>query len=740
MASKRLVILVLGALFLFSFIPRYAQHASGIIVNPVDGHVSGIWRTGDSPVYVQRDIDVLAGDSLTIEPGVYVYFTGNFKLWVYGKIVAAGTYGNRITFAFSGGGSGRSDWKGITLFSTTTPSTISYCTINNALAAITCSGSTYNILTYNTIRYNTAGILIDAAEGNIIQNNEIYENTEYGIRLQRGCQKTDISKNTIYKIDGNGIVIAGGSATQNVNNFIKENIVYNNHQAGIRVSVVQTLEISGNLIYNNWRNPTTAIGGNVLLAYEASSFEYSNKDVTITNNRIHSAANNGTGLYLQHATQVVITYNDIYLNDGIGVVTAGPPVPNAQTTLIRTYRNDIRNNRWAEASDLGSSPGTTTNTWDDGSKGNYWGNYSSVDKDNNGIGDDPFWLYPRWRGIKDGFPLMGPVLFIVSTTTVSTGTTATATSTTYRTTVTSMISTWSATTTVIPVTSFSTIATVTTSTTQTITNSTTVTWGWVITTFFATFTSYPWTVSSTSTVMFYSTSSTSTTMTTTVTSTSTSTTSTTVTATTTATATQTTAPRRCIIASAAYGSELAPQVQYLREFRDQEALNTFAGTQFMKTFNAFYYSFSPALAEFISANDPAMVVTRALVTPLIGSLQIAQTVAGILIPQSDGKILVAGLISSSLIGLLYTSPVLAASAAKTGEERRRREMSLKYLALVWIGSLFALTLSILMHYSGEVVFSDFIAMVSSGTLVLSTMILAPLLLLKLIQRLMRRTP
>jgi len=158
----------------------------------------------------------------------------------------------------------------------------------------------------------------------------------------------------------------------------------------------------------------------------------------------------------------------------------------------------------------------------------------------------------------------------------------------------------------------------------------------------------------------------------------------------------------------------------------------------MKVFNAFYYSFSPMLAEFISTSGPAMALTRGFVTPLIGSLQIGQTLASILMPQADGKILVAGLISSSLIGLLYASPILAVSAAKTGEERRRRGMSLKYLALIWMGSLFALTLSILMHYSGEVVFSDFIAMVSSGTLVLSTMILSPLLLLKLIQRLMRR--
>ncbi|MDC4213977.1 MAG: peptidylprolyl isomerase, partial [Candidatus Nitrosopumilus limneticus] len=52
----------------------------------------------------------------------------------------------------------------------------------------------------------------------------------------------------------------------------------------------------------------------------------------------------------------------------------------------------------------------------------------------------------------------------------------------------------------------------------------------------------------------------------------------------------------CLIATATYGSELAPQVQLLREIRDNSLLNTESGTVFMKTFNEFYYSFSPTIA------------------------------------------------------------------------------------------------------------------------------------------------
>ena len=44
----------------------------------------------------------------------------------------------------------------------------------------------------------------------------------------------------------------------------------------------------------------------------------------------------------------------------------------------------------------------------------------------------------------------------------------------------------------------------------------------------------------------------------------------------------------CLIATAAYGSELAPQVQLLREIRDNQLMNTESGSAFMSTFNEAY--------------------------------------------------------------------------------------------------------------------------------------------------------
>ncbi len=53
----------------------------------------------------------------------------------------------------------------------------------------------------------------------------------------------------------------------------------------------------------------------------------------------------------------------------------------------------------------------------------------------------------------------------------------------------------------------------------------------------------------------------------------------------------------CLIATAAYGSEMAPQVQFLREIRDNQLMNTDSGMSFMTGFNQFYYSFSPYIAD-----------------------------------------------------------------------------------------------------------------------------------------------
>jgi hypothetical protein len=78
----------------------------------------------------------------------------------------------------------------------------------------------------------------------------------------------------------------------------------------------------------------------------------------------------------------------------------------------------------------------------------------------------------------------------------------------------------------------------------------------------------------------------------------------------------------CLIATAAYGSEMAPQIQFLREIRDNTVLQTESGSVFMTGFNQFYYSFSPAVADYERENPVFKETVKLALTPMLTSLAI----------------------------------------------------------------------------------------------------------------------
>jgi len=78
----------------------------------------------------------------------------------------------------------------------------------------------------------------------------------------------------------------------------------------------------------------------------------------------------------------------------------------------------------------------------------------------------------------------------------------------------------------------------------------------------------------------------------------------------------------CLIATATFGSELAPQVQQLRELRDNSLLQTESGANFMNSFNEFYYSFSPIIADYERENPIFKEMVKVAITPMISSLSI----------------------------------------------------------------------------------------------------------------------
>jgi len=83
----------------------------------------------------------------------------------------------------------------------------------------------------------------------------------------------------------------------------------------------------------------------------------------------------------------------------------------------------------------------------------------------------------------------------------------------------------------------------------------------------------------------------------------------------------------CLIATATFGSELASQVQQLRELRDNTLLESKSGSAFMIGFNQFYYLFSPTVADWERKNPALKEAVKVTITPLLTTLSILNYVA-----------------------------------------------------------------------------------------------------------------
>jgi len=117
---------------------------------------------------------------------------------------------------------------------------------------------------------------------------------------------------------------------------------------------------------------------------------------------------------------------------------------------------------------------------------------------------------------------------------------------------------------------------------------------------------------------------------------------------------QSTQPKSgCLIATAAFGSELAPQVQFLREYRDNTIMTTVAGSSFLNAFNAVYYSFSPTVADTERTHPLLQEIVKAGISPLLVILQIAKFLT---IGNSNFSVIMSGIMASSLIGATYLWP------------------------------------------------------------------------------------
>jgi len=123
----------------------------------------------------------------------------------------------------------------------------------------------------------------------------------------------------------------------------------------------------------------------------------------------------------------------------------------------------------------------------------------------------------------------------------------------------------------------------------------------------------------------------------------------------------------CLIATATFGSEMASQVQALREIRDTKVMSTVAGRTFMTGFNQMYYSFSPQIADLERQNPIFKESVKIIIAPMLASLSVLSNTD----IKSEQDILGYGVIVIIMnVGMYLILPVLLFYWIKTVRTRR----------------------------------------------------------------------
>ncbi len=98
---------------------------------------------------------------------------------------------------------------------------------------------------------------------------------------------------------------------------------------------------------------------------------------------------------------------------------------------------------------------------------------------------------------------------------------------------------------------------------------------------------------------------------------------------------------------------MAPQVQFLREIRDNQLMKTDSGVSFMTGFNQVYYSFSPTIADLQRENTVFKEAVKIGITPLLSSLSIMSYA------ESESQVIGYGIgIILMNIGMYFVAPVM----------------------------------------------------------------------------------
>lgn len=148
----------------------------------------------------------------------------------------------------------------------------------------------------------------------------------------------------------------------------------------------------------------------------------------------------------------------------------------------------------------------------------------------------------------------------------------------------------------------------------------------------------------------------------------------------------------CFIATAAFGSELAPEVMRFRNFRDQKIRSARAGNHFLHAFNLWYYSFSPMVAEHIKKHDSQRAAVRLALYPLVAITAVSSGLFSAIGWSPELGFVLSEILAGLLIGAFYLgvpAGLFRATIARAvpGENSRKFQKWLARALLLSLGAL-----------------------------------------------------
>jgi len=185
------------------------------------GNVNGSWSVAGSPYVVQGNLTVTTPDSLTIGPGVRVYFAGPYSLLVTGYLAVAGTEADSVVFT-TDTLLNPSKWRGINLPNANDSSYLRYAAVEFSYApgplSADSSGGALYISAGTTVRVEHCSFRFCRAE---LVGGGVYS-TGSTLWMDSCSVEGNVSR-----AEGGGLYLHNS-----VNSFVRHTMFYKNHSNG----------------------------------------------------------------------------------------------------------------------------------------------------------------------------------------------------------------------------------------------------------------------------------------------------------------------------------------------------------------------------------------------------------------------------------------------------------------------------------------------------------------------------